>query len=253
MLEPFVSSKLLLDRAREHLDQFNHLERIFVSENPYTRFREIDPNTGEHLLKVKAGQPSVKLSAIAFDIVNCVRSALDHIVYDSARMVGGNPKPKDTKFPFGKTADAAAANLGRYKDSEVPDAIRPYLLAFEPYKGGQEALWEINELRNCKIHRILQSFAMASGGVGFGNGYITQATVSTCNEWDDDRGELTVMRIAPGAEYNIQMRISVRVILGDTSLLGHKPAAEIFGKFIEVGERILLGVKAESERLAANG
>lgn len=250
MLEPFSSSRLLLERAREHLDQFNHLEGIFVAKNPYTHFSQIDPDTGEHVFKVKATEPTKKLSVIAFDIINCIRSALDHAVFDSARVIGGKPHPKYTKFPFGKTADDAARDLSRYKDGEVPEAIRPYLLRFEPYEGGKEALWELNELRNGKIHRILQSFPIAQSGVGFGNGWIGNVTLSTCNEWDNENRELTYMRFAAGADYDVEIDVSVRVILGDTSLLGAEPAAEIFAKFIEVGERIRLGIKAETKRLS---
>ncbi len=240
-----------MERAGEHLDQFNHLERVFVAKNPYTRFREIDPDTGEHVFKVRASEPSHKLSAIAFDIVNCIRSSLDHAVFDSARMIGGNPVPKYTKFPFGKTADDAARDLNRYKDSEVPQAIRPFLLSFEPHQGGKKALWELNELRNSKIHRILQAFPIASGGVGFGAGHIGNVTLSTCNEWDDERGELTYMRFEAGAEYNIDIDVTVNVTLGDVSLLGNKPAAEIFSEFIKVVESIRLRIKAESERLSS--
>jgi hypothetical protein len=251
MLEPFSSSRLLLERAREHLDQFKHLERIFIAKNPYTRFSETDPNTGERLFKVKPGLPSQKLSAIAFDIVNCLRSSLDHTAFDSARVVGGEPNPKYTKFPFGKTEGDAAKDLDRYKDSEVPKSIRPFLLSFEPYQGGKEALWELNELRNGKIHRILQSFAARARGVKFRNEGIADATFSACNVWDKECGELTYMRVEGGSQYGIEIDVSVHVILGDTSLLGTKPAADIFANFIEVIEGIRLGVKAEANRLAA--
>lgn len=250
MLKPFKSSKILIARALEHFNQFQHVERGILAKKPYSFFTDIDPETGETRCKVKVVTDlGDKLPVIAFDIVNCLRSSLDHAVYDSARALGGNPKPSGTKFPFGKTAADARADLDRYKGNEVPVAIRPFLLAFEPYQGGKEAIWELNELRNQKIHRILQAVAVGSGGVGFGNGYIANATISTASEWEHVNGELTYMRLQPGAKMQIQVNPTISIGFGDIGLFGTKSAVEIIGDFLKIIERIVLAIEVETKRL----
>lgn len=250
MLAPFKSSKLLVARAHEHLNQFNHVENGFRAKNPYSFFSDIDPDTGETRCKVKvAGDIGNKMPVIAFDIVNCLRSALDHVVYDSARELGGKPVGRNTKFPFGDTAKRAEDELNSYKASEVPKSIRPCILSFEPYKGGKEALWELNQLRNQKIHRVLQAVSAYSGGVSFRGGGFMSATVSTGSEWDHANGELTYMRLQPGAKMNIQIDPNVRIGFGDIDLFGTKSASEVFGDFLEVIERIILAIEAETIRL----
>ncbi len=249
MLKPFDSSRLLISRAKKHLDDFNSIESGFVSDKPYRTFSENDPETGEELLKIAVGKAPEDLSPIAFDIVNCLRSTLDHAVFDSARAIGGKPKPKFTKFPFGKTQAQAKSNLDRYKDSEVPKAIRPFLIAFEPYEGGKHALWELNEIRNGKIHRILQSIALVGQGVGTGNGHIGYASFNPVSEWDDVKGELTFCRVGPGAKYNTKMHPTIQVIFDDVPRFSGQPAAKILRKFTEITQRIFLGIEAETDRL----
>lgn len=124
MLEPFKSGKLLVARALEHFNQFNHVERGLLAKKPYSFFADIDPQTRQTRCKVKVSTDlGTKLPVIAFDIVNCLRSSLDHAVFDSARGLGGNPNPAGTKFPFGKTSADAAKDLNRYKANDVPLAI----------------------------------------------------------------------------------------------------------------------------------
>lgn len=250
MLKPFKSSKLLVARAREHFDQFKYVQSSFLARRPYGFFSDTDPDTREIRCKVKVNDDlGIKMPVIAFDIVNCLRSSLDHAVYDSARAIEGNPKPSGTKFPFGSTPEDAARNLDRYKGNEIPVAIRPFLLSFEPYPTGKEAIWELNELRNQKIHRILQAIAASSGGVGFGNGTITHATMSFASEWDHERGELTYMRLQPGAKMQMRIDPMISIGFGNIGLFGTKSAVEVFSNFLEVVERIVLAIEAETFRL----
>lgn len=266
MLTPFESSKMLVSRAREHFDQFDEMQCRFITAKPQRIFAEKDRDTAKVMLKVEPPTMDGRLLVIVFDIVNCLRSALDHAVYDSARVLGGSPKPSNTKFPFGKDLREATENLDRHKASEVPLAIRPFLLAFEPYKRGKEHLWELNQLRNQKIHRILQPMAVASHGVVTGGIHIVNSARGTitdplgrrvaierdCSVWDDDKGVLTFAVLAPGTrlEHCPEIKPTLAIGFGEgTHFPRFDPAVELLKMYLEIVDRIVLGIERETARL----
>ena len=246
----FESAKVLINRVKtHHLRDFEVKEAWFASKKPYDLFSEKDQRSGMILMKARIRRPIPgELSAIAFDIVNELRSSLDHVVFDSAVLLGGDPSPKYTKFPFGKSPEQAENDLRR-QHSEVPESLWPFLLGFEPHKGGKESLWELNELRNHKIHKILVGFLAASGGVGFG-GRIEHVRFDAFSEWDSSKGELTYMRIAPGAKLKggtIDPRI--KVAFGEDTEFANQSAFRVLCRMTEVVDRIVKGIEAEAFRL----
>ena len=174
MFKPFETAKALIDRAHKDIREFEEVEAEYVdpTNDAYRFLGNIDPQTGNKTFKALLVKPiPPALSVIAFDIVNCLRSALDHAVFDSAAELGGSPNIKSTKFPFGRDL-AKARDDFRGKGREVPKSIHPKLFSFEPYKGGRMGIWEFNELRNYKIHRTLAPASARTGQVGLGTGRI---------------------------------------------------------------------------------
>jgi hypothetical protein len=249
MFGPFESSAVLLARARKHVDEFEAAEKWFTDGKPYKLINKIDPQSGAIFMVAKVTKPiPAELSAIAFDAVNCLRSALDHAVFDSAERLGGKPKPKYTKFPFGLTADDAANDLPR-KHSEVPESIRPFFLSFEPYKGGKHALWEMNELRNSKIHRILEATVARTGNVGITDGDIDRLDWRVIDKWDSRHSELTILEIAAGSRAKVNMRVSVKIAFQEGTPFGTKRALEVLRELVTVTNGIAKGIEAETARL----
>ena len=167
MLEPFVSPTLLIERATQHLAELKAWNLAYLSSGPGQLISEHNPETNRthHKLRVTRQPPPI-MSAITFDLINCLRSSLDHTVYDATALISGNATPANTKFPFGK--DEAGNRSGRAK--AVPERLRLFIAnEFRPYKpedGGDEALSGLNDLRNQKIHRLLSTFAFQRGGIG---------------------------------------------------------------------------------------
>lgn len=241
---------MLISRAWEHFNQFDELQRIFVAEAPKGIFAEVDSDTGHIFGKVKVPDLDQRMPLLIFDLVNALRSALDHAVFDSARVLGGSPNPRDTKFPFGLTAEEARKNLDRYKATEVPLAMRPFLLSFGPHKGGKNNLWELNQLRNQKIHRILQPMALGSAGVGIRTNFSgTIHIVQDCSRWDDENGVLTFVIIDKRTSPHLFPY--VRPMLGISfgpPWYGYK-TVEILGDLLKIVDGVVLGIERETARL----
>jgi hypothetical protein len=254
-MKPFRSPQLLLDRAALHIGEFEISEERFVKKHPYRQFQEIDTETRIILFKAQITEElPEKLPVVLFEAVNCMRSALDHAVFDCSILLGGKPVPKYTKFPFGGTEAQAKADLER-KTSDVPENIRPFLLGFKPFdpsNGGNELLFGMNDLRNGKIHRTLTEMALANQSMGIGAGYIRDLAIEqVISEWDAEKKELTYMR-ALKADMSVNIRITIAVTFADGTPFARQPAVPVLKKCFDMVTSITSAIEAETARLRGN-
>jgi hypothetical protein len=172
-------------------------------------------------------------------------------------LLGANPNPKNTKFPFGPTKKSAEDNLDRTRKSDVPLAIRPYLIScgpFDPNDGGDESLFGLNEIRNGKIHKTLAEVAAARGAMGFSDANWTNGsiTLSTIDIWDSEKRELTYMRAKVIGHADMQVHITVSVAFANGSPFAGRQAAHTLREVAKVFDRVVLGIEAETTRLIRN-
>jgi len=254
MKPTFESSKLLVSRAKSHLAELEAAVAAFSKQKPYTKFIEKNHKTGRTLHKARFDrEPPPELAAIIFDAVNCLRSSLDHAVFDAARSLGKKPKPKYTKFPFGPTKADASKDLKR-KTSEVPIEITKFCLRFKPYRRGNKTLWALNEIRNGKIHQTLEPTLTAAQGVSFSptsfGGAFSIGELST-RRWDRRKQELTYMDSISSGYVHLNTDITAGVSFsGNTPFPGMDAIAEL-NKCFGVVEGIVLGIEAETTRIIA--
>jgi hypothetical protein len=251
--KPFESSAVLFWRAEKHFRDYHAWENDFRGKYIDTAIIDKDPKTGDILIKApRIKNPPIVGSGIVFDVVNCLRSSLDHAVFDASVVLGGSPKPKRTKFPFGLTAEEAANDLPR-KRAEVPECIRPHLLSYKPYKGGNpykggsaDLLWGLNDLRNGKIHQTLR--AMATSPVGALAGRVTAYVINGAEPGGGD-DNVTVMRIAAGAEMEVKPKILAKITFGQGTAFAGEDTDDILEDALGMVRDILVGIEAETWRL----
>lgn len=247
MKPSFTSAKILYNRAIKHLNELTKIEDEYNSSNPYTVFTTPPIGAAPGYLKVRVNQRfPTGSAAVVFDIVNCLRSALDHAVYDAAVELGNNPAPKNTKFPFGRTKEAASTDLNR-KKAEIPDEMKSFLLDYEPYEGGKLGLHYLNALRNEKIHRLLSEMYTTSHGMGFRESGSYRLPGADINIWDAEKSELTIREFysSPGSALPI---VYVSLVFASTALEGQK-AIPTINKFAKHTLDIIQGIQAETARL----
>jgi hypothetical protein len=113
-------------------------------------------------LKSKAGEiirydlPFDTLAA-AGDIVNNLRSSLDHLVYQLADAFDPNCDPRvleTISFPIGEDLAEYKSLKRRIVKVIHPDAIK-LIDDLKPYKSGDNPLWLLNKLNNISKHRML--------------------------------------------------------------------------------------------------
>jgi hypothetical protein len=181
------------------------------------------------------------------DIVNNLREALDHAMYEIA-VAAGHKHPKNAYFPFSSGATTFEASLnGRCKD--VPKEIYPLLRSFEPYKGGSEALWALNEICIANKHKLLVPMGAATIVAGLDVSGTGRIEMPYKPAWDGAKHEMELLVIGPGSQFKGDFNLGFYVAFGEIESVHGKSAIEVLDLFVNMVETILGEIDAESRRL----
>ena len=168
----FGSARLNVVRANEHIVADEELVDCWLDSDAYTIRREINPEAGLtfHRAKIK-GAPPPRLSILAGDALQNLRSALDHAVYAVAASQPGGVLPENERalmFPVvanenskGQPADGADVfdRLARRTLPGIPIPVRDFIKQEQPYHWGDgyehHWLWLIHDLNRIDKHRRL--------------------------------------------------------------------------------------------------
>jgi hypothetical protein len=143
-----------IERAREHIVHLVAERRAFFDTDPYELVRTYDPQSHRTAIRL-ARTPCIpaNISLIAGDAIHNLRSALDYLVWKLAV----NPlKPRQVDFPVYESFKKFDNQFPRkVKVMGIPHEVANAIKACKPYKGGNDALWLLNELNNIDKHRLL--------------------------------------------------------------------------------------------------
>jgi hypothetical protein len=239
----------MLSRAKHHLADLETQIKAFSEKKPWTPVVEKDGT--DDVLKVKFSERlSEDIPNIVFDCANNLRTVLDQAAFAIGRKHTGLDNPKSAKFPFGPTEDDMRNNLaGGCKD--LPPEISGLFAAFKPYKGGNNALWAMNELCNVPKHKMLYPISIG-GGVGVGGNAIVN-TMLLGGGWNSEKDELIYARIPAGGvqgQLNFNLTFSVAFDQVDEVIRGQNPIKALRAMTGEV-ERVLVVTERECRRIAA--
>jgi hypothetical protein len=171
--ERLILVRVKIERAKKHLIEFQdeackfrgcYTHVVGPKKNPTTGQRRID-----RLNPVKVSRASFNLLAIAGDVIQNLRSALDHLANQLVEV--GNPGVEPSRtvgFPICQSAK-------KYENAKVkklqgmrPDALKK-IDALKPYKGGNDTLWKLHNFNNIDKHQALLTIGddYLMQGVGF--------------------------------------------------------------------------------------
>jgi hypothetical protein len=249
MGDKLESAKYTLARAKLHIADFEKQVSLFLDTRPYEKAIEVDPDTGEHVLKLRFTKPfPAMLNGIASDAIVNLRSALDQCGYAVAVANGG--RGRDCYFPF---HDDAAGVMGHRKagSKEIPDEIFAVMASFEPHKGGNDFLWCLNELSNANKHRIVSPMAVAVG-----TGRVRASMSGSVNldlpkrlEWDRGKNEIELGRSTGKGRLKYKLNIQMFVALDEIEPASTVPAEAVLHGLALTVESIIGAVEAEAIRI----
>jgi hypothetical protein len=151
---------LKIDQAKKHLDTLEKEVRSFLSRNPFAVVSEEEPRTGDLVDKVRINESvPIHWSAIVGDIINNLRSALDHLAYELVQ-ANDQPTTRDTAFPISDNEAKFKANFPQALDGASMTAIST-IQSLKPYKGGNDDLWRLHQLDIIDKHRAIVTIGVA--------------------------------------------------------------------------------------------
>lgn len=171
MTHPIDGPWLKIDRAEIHLKSLEERVQGFLNSNPYAVVNDLDPQTGEHVLRasIRAAVPA-EWSAIIGDIAHNLRSALDLLVWQMALL--------RTNSPYGKTAFPIFDVFAKYRDNgrviiqNLTPRQKALIKRLQPYQRGSRAqshpLWLLHDINNSDKHRVIQAVGTVLSFSGLG-------------------------------------------------------------------------------------
>jgi hypothetical protein len=256
--ERLEAIQVKIGRAKAHTDDLRSAISDFFASTPYKVAAKHDPQTRKPVYYVSSVCPTpVCFATITGDIIQNLRSALDHLAYQLF-LVGTN----GTKGPGRHICFLIAANAARYKDGfggtvkgMRQDAIDA-LSAVEPYNGGKgHQLWVLHELNNIDKHRLLVTVGsnFQSLNVGahmaamFKRAHGIDLSLDAFLRPADDLCPLKVgdelFIDAVDAEVNDKMSFRFDVVLKEAELIDGAPLLEAVQNFTDMVSNTVLQLK----------
>lgn len=154
MADPFESSHQKLDWAEKRFSDLHGEIDEFLQMDPYEHVTEPHPDKPGHQVQkfklTKQLPPSIP--NITSEVAQNLRNALDNAGY-SVAVAAGLTDPKNTAFPFAGSLDDLRKSIGRSKD--VTKEMQSLFVGFQPYLGGDDLLWALNEIAVADKHKTV--------------------------------------------------------------------------------------------------
>jgi hypothetical protein len=248
MSEPFASSRQKIARAKEHLINLNREIQKFTLINPYARVIEPHPNKpGHEIHKIKMTQeiPVVIVDTIA-DCVQNLRNSLDNAAYAVA-VESGKVMPKNAAFPFARSVTEMANSLGRSKD--LPKEIQSLFCGFQPYLGGDDILWTLNEICNGDKHKYVIPIGTGMIRMAAGIEVTGYFSMPDPHVWNRAKNEMELVTLGPNSKFKYNFHFGFFVAFNDIQIVDGEPVLAVLDQLCGRVERILVSIEAESKRL----
>jgi hypothetical protein len=272
MADPFASPKLSLYRAQHHINDLKLQIANFTDEKPWSYVVEKDSETGQYVHKVVfTRRMPINLPSILFDAVSNLRAALDQCAYATA--IAANTPLNHIKFPFASDQSHWVNSVaGGCKD--LPAEIQALFRRCNAYKGGNNALWALNQMCNTQKHFALIPFELGSAMIAIGKEepiketinpepgiakrFKIKATVTFAGgamarsnpSWDSIKNEIVLLKSADGGVgLNHQPTVTINIAIDGIDILSRKPAIAVLNAIGDEVRSISMATEAECRRV----
>jgi hypothetical protein len=216
--------------------------------NPYELVTEPHPDKPGYQVQkfklTKALPPSIP--NITSEIAQNLRNALDNAGYSLA-LATGLSDPKNTAFPFAGTLDDMRKSIGRSKD--VPKQMQSLFVGFQPYLGGDDLLWALNEIAVADKHKFVIPIGQGIRRYGANVRVTGYFEMPDPHVWDRTKNEMILITLGPGAEYNNQFGLHLFVAFNDIRVVDGNSVLEVLGQIGARVKTIMDTIEFEAMRL----
>ncbi|MBH0239442.1 hypothetical protein [Methylobrevis albus] len=246
----FQSARIRISRARELKDEIDRDTNLFFATQTYEYIKKKNIESGnyEHRAVLKQRFPD-RLSAISADAVGNLRSALDQAGYASA-VASGKENPKHCHFPFAeKLSDLENSIKGRCKD--IPVSVLNLMRSFQPYSGGNDLLWAMNDSRRVNEHAFISMVATVISDASLGPTVILRSTGFAMIRpvWDRQHNEILYAVARPGTIATSKPRFKFNIVFSRPDAFAGELVVPTLEKLIHLTETIVASIEEECGRI----
>lgn len=167
MARAFDQIRAKVTRAKQHVQDFQLALLSFQQSKPYRIGIKEDSESDERIYYLAHVEPvPFETATIAADVLQNLRSALDHIAFQLVLDANG-PAAAEWRVHYPVTKSPADYKTTRQSQIKgVGQAVIDAIDATEPYPGGKgHALWQLSTLNNADKHRLLVATGSFYAGV----------------------------------------------------------------------------------------
>lgn len=168
--ERLESVRLKIKWAEHHLSDLHGIVKGFFEGRPYKVRAERHAKSRQPVYYIDSMRSTpFEIPARIGDVIQNLRSALDHLAWHLVEIGCGERKItlterqlKSVGFPIIDTDIPQRYEANRkVKVPAIRDDTLKKIDALKPYKGGNDALWQLNQLNNVDKHRFLLTAGLA--------------------------------------------------------------------------------------------
>jgi hypothetical protein len=159
-MHPFDDARLSIERAHEHIKEYEARLQNFMTSEPWAVVVEPKLGSAEYVHKVRFGDGidrRIKLPVV--DALRNLRSALDLLTAACARLNGAS-RLSHLHFPFLENP-SAWEKVAKERCRCVPDPVIDFFRTLHPHPGGDDQLYALAKIRNQNEHWALSSVELS--------------------------------------------------------------------------------------------
>jgi hypothetical protein len=231
----FKSARLKVERAVSHANEYRAVLDAFVKSNPIRISAEIDPKTGQPIIKGVFEKPIPDgLFLSAADAIQNLRSALDQAASCCARAAGYSSR--NTYFPHGKDEAGFMDYLGVKNCEKIPEVVREAIADLQPYYGGKGYLIRaLHDLNIVDKHNKLLDVGYAVAKVQVSNNVRSSGGTT----WRYSEGKLETLEPNPTSQVNERIQVTIRTTFLDVKAVKGEAVMHVLSEMTKVVSRAI--------------
>jgi hypothetical protein len=254
MKDKFHSSRTRIRWAKEDILHFKKRMLAFFKTKPYARVVEPHDNGIQEVHKIKLIRPLPEaLTSRTIKAAEDLRSALDMAAYAIAEAVGGPALERnDIYFPFSRGETDLKSRVNRVC-KYFPEEIKALFTKLQPYKGGDDLLWALNELCKPSKHKIIVPVGTSSGEMRLTRAIMTSGTAGggyiSLSKWDSEKDEMVIGAVGIGGKFEYDFNVAFNITFGEVEIVKGQPVAGVLDALAGKVSGIVDATEAEARRI----
>ena len=206
---------------------------------------KVDSNSPDYLvheIRLTTPIPSI-IPGLIGDAVCNLRAALDQAMYVIVASVHG--PIRNAYFPIATTLRGFENSFTGW-GKKIPRTFARFS-TLKPYRGGNDILWGLNEIRNRDAHAIITPIGIGCSDIAYrvGDSFFAMPQDPV---WDCSEKKITFMTIPIDGEFDYKYNFKLHVAFSQIEVIEGKPVVPVLDQMARHVESVVFLLENEARR-----